>query len=160
MAAGGEHPFRAAWRTRDLDAWVAALSPDVVMHSPVLSAPFRGRAAAAEVYGVLFAELGAFEIVGELADGDARACFWRARLGDRSIEGVDLLRRDDEGKIAEITVMIRPLADVGAFAAAIGPRLAANRSPARGALAGLLTRPLGALLALADHVAARLLSLR
>ncbi len=31
-----DHPFRAAWRTRDLDEWIEALSPEIVLRSPVV----------------------------------------------------------------------------------------------------------------------------
>jgi hypothetical protein len=47
-SAVADHPFRAAWATRDLDAWIEALSPDIVLRSPVVRGPFRGRSAAAE----------------------------------------------------------------------------------------------------------------
>jgi hypothetical protein len=155
-----DHPFRVAWRTRDLDGWMDALSADVVLHSPVVSKPFRGRAAARELFGVLFERFGEMEIVSELAGEDSHAFFWRARVGGRMIEGADLMRCDEQGKIAEIAVMIRPLGDIAVFAAAVGPRLAALQSPARGALVAALTLPLRAILAAADVVASHLLGLR
>jgi hypothetical protein len=33
---------------------------------------------------------------------------FRARIGDRELEGVDILRTDDEGTPTELTVMVRP----------------------------------------------------
>jgi hypothetical protein len=30
-----DHPFRAVWRTRDLDAWIEKLSPEIMLRSPV-----------------------------------------------------------------------------------------------------------------------------
>jgi hypothetical protein len=155
-----DHPFRVAWRTRELDAWIEALSPEVVLHSPVVSKPFRGRSAARELYGVLFETFGEFEITGEFAESDARAFFWRTDVGGRFIEGADLIRSDEQGKISEIWVLIRPLVDIAVFALAIGPPLAARRSPARGALVRLLTLPLKGILTVADAVASRLIELR
>ena len=137
-----EHPFRTAWRTRDLDAWIEALSPEIVLHSPVVQTPFEGRSAARELYGVLFDTFGEVEFVGEFADTGSHAFFWRANVGGRVIEGVDRLRYDGRGKIVEIRVLIRPLVDIAVFAAAIGPPLAARKSPARGALVRLLMLPL------------------
>ncbi len=159
MSVAEEHPFRTAWRVRDLDAWIDALSPDVVLHSPVVRAPFRGRGAAHELYGVLFETFGEVNLIAEFADGDSHTFFWRADVSGRTIEGADLLRHDTDGKIAEITVLIRPMTDIAVFSATVGPRLAAGRSPTRGMLARLLTRPLVAILALADAVASRLLGL-
>jgi hypothetical protein len=154
-----DHPFRTAWRTRDLDPWIEALSPEIVLHSPILQTPFRGRPAARELYGVLFETFGEVEFVGELADADSHAFFWRATVAGRVIEGADRLRYDEQGKIAEITVLIRPLVDIAAFASAIGPPLAARKSPTRGALARLLTLPLKGILSITDTVASRLIKL-
>ena len=155
-----DHPFRTAWRTRDLDAWIEALSPEIVLHSPVVRRPFRGRSAATELFGVLFETFGEMEITSEFAGADAHAFFWRANLGGRVIEGADLLRYDEQGKIAEIRVLIRPLVDIAVFASAIGPPLAARRSPVRGALIRLLTLPLKGILTVADIMASRLIELR
>jgi hypothetical protein len=50
------HPFRALWETRDLDAFADALAPSVVLHSPILEAPFNGREAVIELYDVLLGD--------------------------------------------------------------------------------------------------------
>jgi ketosteroid isomerase-like protein len=150
------HPFRTAWRTRDLDSWTDALAPDVVLYSPVTKTPFRGRDAATELYGVLFDSLGQFDITDELAAGDSHAFFWRADVDGRSIEGADLVRLDNQGKISEIRVLIRPLVDIATFAAAVGPPLAGRRGAIRGRLLRLMTLPLKAIFAIVDAVASRL----
>jgi hypothetical protein len=151
------HPFRAAWLTRDLDAWADHLAPDVVLHSPVITAPFRGREAAIELYGVLFEAFGEVDITDELAAGETHAFFWRGDLGGRRIEGADLIRLDGQGKISEVRVLIRPLVDIGTFARAVGPRLAGRRGAIRAFALRLLALPLGAILAVADFVASRLI---
>lgn len=155
--AMADHPFRAAWRTRDLDTWIEALSPEIVLHSPVVRTPFRGRPAARELFDVLFEQFGELEIVSEFADTGSHAFLWRAAVGGRLIEGADFLSYDEDGKIAEIWVLIRPLVDIALFGSAIGPPLAARQSPARGALVRLLTLPLRLILTVADTVASRLI---
>jgi SnoaL-like domain len=150
------HPFRAAWRTRDLDAFGDHLAADVVLYSPVITTPFRGRDAAIELYGVLFDAFGDFEITDEFAAGESQAFFWRGELGSRRIEGVDLIHLNGEGKISEVRVLIRPLVDIGTFAGAVGPPLAGRRGRIRAFALRLLALPLGAILALADFVASRL----
>lgn len=155
-----EHPFRTAWRTRELDPWIQALSPEVLLRSPVLRKPFTGHDAARELFGVLFETFGPMQILSEFADDVSHVFFWRGELAGRHIQGVDLLRYDADGRIAEVAVMIRPLVDFGLFASAIGPPLAARRSPARGAALRLLAYPLRAILVAADVVACRLLGLR
>ena len=59
----------------------------------------------------------------EIADGPDRALVFRARIGDRQLEGLDLLRLDDNGAIAELTVMVRPVQGVLALAEAMKAKL-------------------------------------
>lgn len=154
------HPFRAAFETRDLDAWVGALALDVVVHSPIIRNPIIGREAVAELYGVLFNALGHLDFTDEFAVGDSYAFFWRVDIDGRWVEGADVVRHDEHGKISEITALIRPLADIALFAAAVGPPLARKRGWLRGRLSSLLMLPLRAILTIADVIATRLVQRR
>jgi hypothetical protein len=154
------HPFRTAFRTRDLDAWSDTLGADVVAHSPIFKSPFVGRETVVELYGVLFDALGNLEITDELANGDSRAFFWRADVGHRKVQGADLLRVDADGKIVEITVLIRPLVDIAAFGSAVGPPLARKRGRVPAILVKLISAPLGWMMALVDVIAPRLVQRR
>lgn len=71
---------------------------------------------------------------------------------------MDLIRSDENGKIIEIKVLIRPLVDIATFAGAIGPPLAAKRGAGRALLLRLLSFPLRAILLAADAVASRLVA--
>lgn len=151
-----EHPFRTAWRTRDLDAWGEALAPNVVLNSPLIRSPFTGRDTAVELFDVLFDVFGNFEVTEEFVAGESRSFFWQGEIGARTIEGVDLIRHDTDGKIAEITVSIRPLVSLAAFTAAIGPPLAGKRSRILALVARVVTLPLIGLLTIVDLTATRL----
>jgi hypothetical protein len=48
---------------------------------------------------------------------------FRAHVGDRELEGVDLLHHDADGAIDRLTVMIRPLSALQAVATAMRERL-------------------------------------
>jgi hypothetical protein len=134
MSATDPHPFRVAAEAHDADALVATLAPDVVLHSPVTFHPYVGREA---VGGVLQMVADAFEdwhCIAELHDSPGIVAFvFRARAGQRELEGVDLLRLNADGLVADLTVMIRPLSGLIALAQAIGPRAdAAGLKPSRG----------------------------
>jgi hypothetical protein len=150
------HPFRTAWETRELSVLVEGFAPDVVLHSPVIDAPFEGKEAVTELYEVLFEEIQDLRFTDELAEGDCHVFFWRASLGGRAVEGVDRLRHGPDSRIHDITVMSRPLAGAAAFASVAGPRLAAERGPVRAAAMSMLARPLPRLLELGDRAASRL----
>jgi hypothetical protein len=150
------HPFRAAWETRDLDAWSSNFAPDIVLHSPLIQTPFEGKETAIELYGVLFDALGEVEITHESSDGDSHVFFWRAEAGRRTIEGADLIRVDGDGRIREVRVLIRPLANIAAFAEVSGPPLAAKRGRAQAWVLRVLTLALRPIFAAVDFLAPRL----
>jgi hypothetical protein len=126
VSTTGRHPFRVAAEAHDADALVATLACDVVLHSPVTFHPYVGREA---VGGVLRLVAEAFEdwrCISELHDPTGTIAFvFRARVGHRELEGVDLLRFGADGLVADLTVAIRPLSGLIALAQAIGPGVAA-----------------------------------
>jgi hypothetical protein len=117
--------FRAAIERRDLDGMVATLSDDVVLHSPVSFKPFEGREAVAQLFEILLRTFEDFRYTDDLPGDEAHAMIFRARIGDREVEGLDLLRPGPDGRIVDFTVMVRPLTGVVALAEAVGPQLAA-----------------------------------
>ncbi len=50
---------------------------------------------------------------------------FEANVGDRELQGVDILRFNDEGRISEMTVMVRPMSGLQAVAEQMGKRLEA-----------------------------------
>jgi hypothetical protein len=103
--------FRAAVDARDHAAVVRLLADDVVLHSPIAFEPFRSRAVVRRLLGVLINEVfDDFASTDELTGGvDVHALVFRTRVGEMEVEGLDLLRFDADGSIAELTVMVRPL---------------------------------------------------
>ncbi|MFD3683210.1 nuclear transport factor 2 family protein [Nocardiopsis sp. NPDC058631] len=116
------HPFRAAVEADDHDAIHALLSEDVVFTSPVAFRPYRGRAITAAVVRGVSRVFEDFRYVREFsgADGRDHALVFEARVGDREINGCDLLHTDGEGRVDELVVMVRPLSAATALAEAMG----------------------------------------
>ena len=56
-----------------------------------------------------------------------KALVFEARVGDKQVQGLDLLRFDDDGLIEDFTVMVRPLSATMALAEAVGEGL--ERAP-------------------------------
>ena len=116
--------FRAAVEDRDLAGMAAALAPDVVLHSPVTFRPFEGREAVMVVLGAVFEVFEDFGYVAELAGDGATALVFRARVGDKAVEGIDLVRENSDGLIDDFTVLVRPLSGLTALAQAMRDKLA------------------------------------
>jgi limonene-1,2-epoxide hydrolase len=117
------HPFRAAVEAEDFDAMVAALSPDVVLHSPVTFSPFEGREAVTSVLRVVLDVFEDFTYTDELTSGPTTALVFTARVGNRQVEGVDLVRDAEDGSIADLTVFVRPMSGLQALAGAVAEGL-------------------------------------
>jgi hypothetical protein len=117
--------FRAAVERWDVDALSALFAPDIVFHSPVTVEPFVGRDTVAKVLSLVAETFENFRYTDELEAEDAHALIFRASVGDNELEGVDLIRPDAQGLIAEFTVMIRPITGLIPFAQAMGPKIAA-----------------------------------
>jgi len=120
--------FVSAIHARDADAVKAALADDVRFLSPVVFKAYEGR----DVVGLILTE-GAmkvfedFEYVHRLEDPAERVAtlIFRASVNGRELDGLDLMRFDEDGKIAELKVMVRPLSGTNALAAAMGERFEA-----------------------------------
>jgi len=123
--------FRSAVEAGDLEGMMARFAEKAVLHSPVTFTPFEGRAAIQQLLTILFEVFQDFKYTDELkAEDGTAALIFRARVGDRDLQGLDLIRFDESGLIRDLTVMIRPRSAIEALLAEVGPRLAASRGAA------------------------------
>jgi SnoaL-like protein len=117
------HPFRLAAEAKDLEAAKATLREDVVLHSPILFRGFEGREIVTQVLTHVAATLEDFRYVDELADERTVVLRFKARVGDRELEGIDFLELDEEGLVKELTVFMRPMSALTAFNEQMAARL-------------------------------------
>lgn len=87
------------------------LSDNVVFHSPVVHAPQVGKAITIQylsaAFHVFFNE--SFKYVREVTGPADAVLEFQVEIDGISVNGVDMLKWDAEGKIIEFKVMIRPL---------------------------------------------------
>ena len=117
------HPFRSAVEAGDLEAAVALFADDATLDSPVAFKPFAGIEAIGVVLRAVYETFEDFRYTDEFASEHSHALVFRARVGDKSVEGLDLIRMDGEGQIANLTVMIRPMSGVIALAEAMSAKV-------------------------------------
>jgi len=109
------HPFCRAAEAKDLELLTETLREDVELHSPVLFRGFEGRDVVTQVLTHVAATLEDLTYVDELHEGDTVALRFKARVGDRELEGIDFLELDEEGRVAVLTVFMRPMSALTAF---------------------------------------------
>jgi hypothetical protein len=110
--------FQLAVEARNHDLIKASLAPDVVFFSPIPAAPFRGRdqvAAILHLPAAVFAFADTFRYTTTMRAGDEHALFFEAEIDGEFFEGVDYIRTDVEGLVAELRVMARPLEQIQRF---------------------------------------------
>ncbi len=122
---GRSDAFRSGVEAHDLEAMMAAFADDAVLHSPVTFKPFEGRAAIRQLLGILLEVFQDFQYTDELeSEEGTEALVFTARVGERDLQGLDLIRFDESGLIRDLTVMVRPRTALEALLAEVGPRLA------------------------------------
>ncbi|MFH8369794.1 nuclear transport factor 2 family protein [Streptomyces sp. NPDC018031] len=116
------HPFREAVETRDEQALEALLADDVVFTSPVAFRPYAGKAITAAILRGVLRVLEDFRYVREIGASDGRdhALVFTATVAGKQIQGCDFLHVDDDGRIDDFVVMVRPLSAATALAEAMG----------------------------------------
>ena len=120
--------FRSAVERGDHEAAAKQLAEDVTFHSPIVHRTYQGRDAVAPVLAAVVIVFEDFRYTAEYAsaDGaDGAVLAFSCRVGDRDLDGVDILRFGPDGKIVEFTVMVRPYS----AATALRERMAALLSP-------------------------------
>jgi hypothetical protein len=117
--------FRAAAEAKDFSQVDDLLSEDVVFRSPAVFKPYEGRDLVKVILGAVVQVFEDFRYIDQVEGDDHAVLFFEARVGDRSLQGVDILRFADDGRVSELTVMIRPMSGLQALAEEMGRRLEA-----------------------------------
>ena len=97
--------------TRNVSGLDALIADNAVFHSPVVHTPQVGKERVLRyltaAFSVFFVD--SFRYVRELVGDNDAVLEFVLEIDGISVNGVDMIRWDDEGKIVEFKVMIRPL---------------------------------------------------
>ncbi|HEV8003738.1 MAG TPA: nuclear transport factor 2 family protein [Planctomycetaceae bacterium] len=115
-------------KTRDVRGLDALLADEAIFYSPVVHTPQVGKAITtkylAAAFHVFFNE--SFRYVRELKSDRDAVLEFELELEGIKINGVDLLKWNDQGKIVEFKVMLRPLKAVNLIHQKMGAALEAK----------------------------------
>jgi hypothetical protein len=117
--------FRAAAEGKDIAAAAELFAEAIEFHSPATFHPFVGRETVTRLLTIVADTFEDFRYTDELDADGAHALIFRAAIGGREIEGIDLLRLDEDGLIYDFTVMLRPISGLLPFAQAMGEKVQA-----------------------------------
>ena len=113
---------------RDIAALASLLHDDAVFLSPVVHTPQRGKRLVMGYLGAAAEVLGnpSFRYVREIVGPNDAMLEFETEIDGVSVNGIDLIRWDDAGRIVEFKVMVRPLKAIQAVHAKMGERLQAQ----------------------------------
>jgi hypothetical protein len=117
--------FREAAEKKDIASASELLAEDVVFHSPATFHPFVGRETVTRLLEIVADTFEDFRYTDGLESDPVHALIFRAAIGGREIEGLDLIRLGADGLIEDFTVMLRPISGLLPFAQAIGEKVQA-----------------------------------
>lgn len=112
-----EHPI-AAWHRivetrspQELSRWLA---DDAVFHSPIVHTPQRGKALVSAYLSAAFEVLANehFRYVREIVGPRDALLEFETVIDGIAVNGIDLIRWNDEGRAVDFKVMVRPLKGV------------------------------------------------
>lgn len=110
---------------RDISKLAGIVHPDAVFKSPFSHTPYKSAPALTLVLATVIQVFEDFTYHRQLFtdDGHSVVLEFSARVGDRRLTGIDLIRFDEHGKIVELEVMVRPMSGLQALGAEMGKRL-------------------------------------
>jgi len=111
--------FRAAAESKDFSKLEEIFAEDVTFRSPAVFKPYEGRDAVAMLLTAVSQVFEDFRYTDVVETGDVATLAFSATVGDRELDGIDLLRFDGEGKVREMAVYIRPMSGLHALAEAM-----------------------------------------
>jgi len=136
------HPKAAAslkqWhdmiRTGDLSALPDLLDPQAVFRSPMAHTPYPGAPVVSMILSTVVKVFEDFAYHRELATADGLNVVleFSASVGGKQLKGIDMIRFNEQGKIVEFEVMVRPLSGLQALGEQMGQRLGAYLAASKG----------------------------
>jgi hypothetical protein len=117
--------FRAAAEAKDFSAVDDLFTEDVTFRSPVVFKPYEGRDALRMILSAVVEVFEDFRYTDQVEDGDVALLLFKARIGEREVDGIDILRFAEDGLAREMMVMVRPMSGMHALAEAMQARLEA-----------------------------------
>jgi hypothetical protein len=113
-------------RMKDMSPLRTILHPDAVFRSPMAYSPYSSAAAVDLILKTVITEVFEdFEYFRSFFGDDRLSVVleFGARVGDKLLKGIDMIRFDDAGLIVEFEVMLRPLSGLQALGSEMGRRI-------------------------------------
>lgn len=120
--------WHAAIEQKDITLLDGHIADDAVFRSPAFWNPKSGKPVLQAVLWAASELLEDFTYTKEWVDGHEVLLEFDARVGGKSVKGIDRFWLDDQGRITEMEVLVRPLNGLAALARGMGEKLGLTTS--------------------------------
>ena len=116
-------------KTRNAKGLRDLLADEVVFHSPVVHTPQAGKAVTTQYLAAAFQVFfkASFRYVREVVGPRDAVLEFQVEIDGITVNGVDMIRWNDEGRITDFKVMIRPLKAINLIHQKMGAMLQAQQ---------------------------------
>ncbi|MBH1979202.1 MAG: NADPH-dependent 2,4-dienoyl-CoA reductase [Comamonadaceae bacterium] len=131
----------AKWHAMVAEASLAELPsilhPKAVFRSPMAHTPYPSAQAVQLILGTVVKVFEDFAYHREMASADGKSVVleFSAKVNGKELKGIDMIQFDDEGKIVDFEVMVRPMSGLQALGDEMAKRLAPYLAAMKGAKA-------------------------
>lgn len=125
--------WHAMVERQDLSELPGMLAENVVFRSPMAHTPYPGPMVVSTILNTVLKVFVDFTYHRQLATGDGLSVVleFSAKVEERELKGIDMIRFDEQGRIVEFEVMVRPMSGLQALGAEMGRRLGAYLATAK-----------------------------
>jgi hypothetical protein len=127
QAAASLNQWHAMIRKGDLSALPELLDPQAIFRSPMAHKPYPGAVVVSKILNTVIELLDDFVYHRELATADGLSVVleFSANVDAKALKGIDMIRFNEQGKIVEFEVMVRPFSALQALGEQMGKRVGA-----------------------------------
>ena len=103
------HAFTAAMQRKDLEAMLTHMADDMILKTPLVDEPFKGKTAIRPVVQALLGVVDEFDFRETMQGPQHVSAFFGITVGSIELDGMDYFRLNEAGLLQEMTVLWRPL---------------------------------------------------
>jgi hypothetical protein len=96
-------------RRKDLEAMLPHMADDMILKTPLVAEPFKGKAAMRPVVEALLGVVDKFDFREIMQGPEHVSVFFGVTVGSAELDGMDYIRLNEAGLVQEMSVLWRPL---------------------------------------------------
>jgi hypothetical protein len=110
--------------SKDVEALNEVLADDVTLGAPPYWTKLRGKEIVQHLLSIIVDTIEDFSYQREWLSGSELALEFTGHIGEHRLQGIDLISLDDQNRLVNLDVMVRPINSVIALREAVAPRMA------------------------------------